>query len=405
MGDGIFTRWISASCDKELKDGEEQWMELIRFLEKEVKICQQKILLSAKKSRTPSHADPPRDRRDERHPSHHTYESNQGSNCFICGATDHIATNGSGGTKIVQYFSCQKFAEMTPMQRFMELKNKGLCFQCLFPGAEKNKGKHKEGRCQRDFICKHSSHERYVGKKHVLVCEEHKHEEQNKNILQEYKTRCITRPNQVDLPNFSKDIQIHHAYICKDERMQNGNQTSKLTSEVHLQNNNEETNEDAIYMLQTISVEGRNYNIFYDTGCREFVSRYDAICHLGSRAHEELPGPITLGGVGGLTTQSPHGIFSVTLPLGNGKDATLTGACMEMITETFPMYHLKGRVEADIKAAYVQTGGMVKDLPKLMPTVGGNTDFMLGMKYNKYFPKRISNGLRIDNLRIGFQKR
>ena len=60
------------------------------------------------------------------------------------------------------------------MQRFEELKSKAFCFQCLFPGAEKDQGKHKEGRCQRDFICKHQSHERYMRKKHVLVCEEHK---------------------------------------------------------------------------------------------------------------------------------------------------------------------------------------------------------------------------------------
>ena len=37
--------------------------------------------------------------------------------------------------KIVQYLACLKFVEMAPKHRFQELKNKGYCVQCLFPGA------------------------------------------------------------------------------------------------------------------------------------------------------------------------------------------------------------------------------------------------------------------------------
>ena len=37
--------------------------------------------------------------------------------------------------KIVQYLTCLKFVEMAPKDRFQELKNKGYCVQCLFPGA------------------------------------------------------------------------------------------------------------------------------------------------------------------------------------------------------------------------------------------------------------------------------
>ena len=34
--------------------------------------------------------------------------------CFYEEAEEHIATNGPKGTKIMQYFACQKFAEMPP---------------------------------------------------------------------------------------------------------------------------------------------------------------------------------------------------------------------------------------------------------------------------------------------------
>ena len=310
MGDARYTRWLSLSCDTDYSDEEIRWKELQKFLEKEVKICQQKIITSAKIEPKRQNPPDPKDPKDKNHdkrdrkdkPSYYTNGKN--NLCVICGAEDHVATNGPGGSKLVQYFVCQKFVEMTPAQRFSELMSKGLCFQCLFPGAKKDQGKHKDGHCQRDFTCKHPSHERFSRKKHILVCEDHKNDKQNKEVFDEYKRRCIARPNQVELPAYSKDLQLHHTFICQDYK-NNINNNGK----------HDEANEDAIYMLQTIKVDGRNYSIFYDTGCREFVSRHDAILRLQSRAHEELRGPITLGGVGGLTTETPHGIFSVKLPL------------------------------------------------------------------------------------------
>lgn len=82
---------------------------------------------------------------------------------------------------------------MSPAERFSVLRSKGLCFQCLLPGAKMNRGKHKEGHCQRDFIYKHPSHDKYPRKKHIFVCEEHKDNEENQDVLNIYKTRCILR--------------------------------------------------------------------------------------------------------------------------------------------------------------------------------------------------------------------
>ena len=72
---------------------------------------------------------------------------------------------------------------MSPAERYKILREKGFCHQCLLPGAPKTEEKHKEGRCQRDFTCKHPSHERHPMKKHVLVCEEHKDTDENKELL------------------------------------------------------------------------------------------------------------------------------------------------------------------------------------------------------------------------------
>ena len=93
---------------------------------------------------------------------------------------------------------------MKPVERFKLLKTKGYCVQCLFPGAKQAEGKHKEGKCQRDYVCKNTSHERFQTKKHVLCCEEHKEKDENKQTLQKFKERFILRQNQ--LPEHSRNI-------------------------------------------------------------------------------------------------------------------------------------------------------------------------------------------------------
>ena len=72
---------------------------------------------------------------------------------------------------------------MMPKDRFTLIKNKGLCIQCLYPGAKQDQGKHKEGKCQRDFICQHSLHQKYPVKKHILICEEHKDSQDNQALV------------------------------------------------------------------------------------------------------------------------------------------------------------------------------------------------------------------------------
>ena len=50
---------------------------------------------------------------------------------------------------------------------------------------------------------------------------------------------------------------------------------------------------------------------------------------------------------------------------------------------------MRGRVEDDIKKAYKISGGNLKELPKLPKSVGGHTDFMIGIKYLRYYPKKV----------------
>ena len=52
----------------------------------------------------------------------------------------------------MQWFACQKFAEMAPKERFHDMKKTGYCFQLLFPGALQDKGEYNSEMYQRDFL-------------------------------------------------------------------------------------------------------------------------------------------------------------------------------------------------------------------------------------------------------------
>ena len=47
LGDGRVTRWLTTMCDEQLED-RKVWEKLILFLEKEMKIWQQRILVSSR---------------------------------------------------------------------------------------------------------------------------------------------------------------------------------------------------------------------------------------------------------------------------------------------------------------------------------------------------------------------
>ena len=171
----------------------------------------------------------------------------------------HVATVGPRYSKVIQYFACKRFVDMTPDERFHELHKKGLCFQCLLPGASSRDEKHKKGKCQREFVCKHPSHIKYPRRKHVLVCGEHKETQENKDLLEEYKSRCILKEKIINLPEFSKNIKLtFHVEDMKNDRT------------VHVSSKDDSIKERAIYQLQTIKVDDKRYSVFFVSGFGNF---------------------------------------------------------------------------------------------------------------------------------------
>ena len=373
LGDNITTRWLSHHLDeKQTLSPKETWIKLIAFLEKEQRLQQQRLLVG---SWTPKEQSNSRlDQRSTKHHSHYSNDQSTESSCNICGDTEgHVATSGPQGTKLFQYFTCKKFVNSTPASRLKMLRDKNFCIQCLFPGADAHSGKHKEGRCQRDFVCPHPSHSKYPVKKHILVCEEHK--DDNQDLLTKYTQRFIRSPS---LPDFSRNLSL----------LGSSSESHKIS--------NSQCNDRGIYLMQRILVDGQSLLVFFDNGCSDFVISKDAVNKLGPRCNKESSNPVTLGGVGNCKAESKLGMYSVKLPLHNGRQISLSGVCLEKITSRMPEYPIQEDAQ-DIQRSYSKSGGSNK-LPNLPSSIGGEVDLMVGVKYLRYHPKlvyQLSSGLAL----------
>ena len=137
LDDDRVNTWISENCEK-TSTRQQSWESLIKFLEKESKILQQKVTLLGKDDARLKHKSKD-DKNDGSGRSSDTTAHPAGTvpdtslTCSICDEKGHVATMGPGFKKVIQFFSCKKFVEMTNAERFAIVKEKGLCFQCLLP--------------------------------------------------------------------------------------------------------------------------------------------------------------------------------------------------------------------------------------------------------------------------------
>ena len=294
--------------------------------------------------------------------------------CHICDNRGHTLITTAKGKTIIPYYVCQEFVTMTHLQRKQRLESKNLCIGCLYPGAVKGPP-HKCFFVR--FCCTHPSHGN--AKIHVLICDTHKEDDKNKKILAKFKEKFI-QGCPVKLPEFTKLLTT----VCSISL------TVKVSDFFKNFDIEPPVVHGSIFAQQTIWVNGFTLNIFYDNGCGDMVIKDSAIVKLRSvgRALNVRPGPQFISGVGGQETVSSQGVFSICIPLRNGKDALLTGLSLPKITSDLPTFNLQN-VGKDIKAAYSSTGGDVLSLPDLPDFVGGETDILLGSKFLKYFPKEI----------------
>ena len=299
--------------------------------------------------------------------------------CHICGQSDNHVVTTHLGQKCIQYFACKKFVDMSPKDRRAELLKKKLCFQCLRPGF-KHADKHM---CFKRYVCPDSSHAAHPKGIHVLLCEAHKTSPTNITLLEQYKEKIIGKYAK-DFEDFTRNISLMCVAVSSAvPSVSVGMGISNIIPDIQFS---------AIFMLQTIKVGDVSLRLFFDTGCGDIVvkkSAMESLKKLG-RARLEVPGPISMSGVGDFKSSSSHGIYSVCLPLKGGENAVFSGVCMDKVTMEFPTYDLTD-VEDDINKQYKLEGesSLSKSLPKLPKEVGGDTDILIGAKYFYTHPHEV----------------
>ena len=312
--------------------------------------------------------------------------------CHICGQAGHIVSVDRAGKKHVDYYSCKIFVDMSGLERQDQLRSKNLCLQCLLPGAKADSN-HK---CFIKYRCPNTYHNQYPKGIHVLLCSAHKNDQKNIDLLKQFKEKIIAKRSD-KFQTFTKNISL----VCGSVSLVTsqtvtfpGAPADKIIPDVR---------DNAGFQLQTIKIGDVTLNLFYDSGCGDIVIKKSAIDKLSNLglASLEIPGPLKLKGVGDHLTISEHGAYSICLPLKNGMFITMSGICLDRVTAEFGRFSLEN-VECDIHTACKNIGGssLLKSLPKLPSSVGGDTDILIGSKYLKIHPQQIwkaPSGLTISD--------
>ena len=359
----------------------DKWDKLVAFLRDEVKEREAYVLNEQVKkcSLDPPSVDEKKNTRDEK--AGKSIQDKKGfygqtgegdPTCLICGKSkDHVISTDGKGKKHVEYVACKIFVEKTPHQRNKLLLKKRFCARCLNPGAIWNS----DHECKDTFVCKQNfvkdGAEKQC-KKHVLVCGHHCESENNKSLLKIYKQKVITA--QGHFQDFTKNVAI------------------SCFSETFISDTLPDVRENSVFAFQPLDVDGNTITMFYDNGCGDMILSKAAaeILEGLNRAKQISPGPMMINGVNNQKSVCPHGMYEITLPLLNGGEATLSGLCVDDITEPFPFYPLQ-EVEKDLRAQLTESDKeIIKTLPILPPKVGGKVGIMIGKAYLKYFPKEIA---------------
>ena len=376
-------RKFVAKCEKSDAKKPEEWTRLVKFLNKELEMRKRLTILD--KSKKCLGIDPKgnvgassKKSLINESRSAHTLEAAKGKKCHICDQFDHLLVKNSLGKEEVPYYSCKKFVEMTANDRRRKVFDKKLCAQCLEPGVRYDETHN----CSKEYVCPDKFHKKFKNGLHVLICSHHKENEENQNLLEKYRKNVIEKTKNVE--NFSKEIKI--SYYSKMAGIYKKSSLFDSTKNKV----DEQICDNAIFLLQTICIEGQSLNLFFDSGCGDMVIKKSAVDSLKAlgRATLEAPGPIPLSGVGDQKSVCEHGAYSVRLPLRNGREAILSGLCLDKVTTKFPIYPLKGVIR-DLRAMCRDQGKAAFEIPKMPERVGGDTDILIGIKYAKYFPELI----------------
>ena len=365
----IQNKWYKLATENKLTKPQ-RWQRLLDMLQSELEILKMRV-----SEELDDYTNQDRTNSDKTTPkggAGGTTPKGGGSKALFGGSPENCKLCDEKHTKCnVAFIYCKKFLELPRKDRIEFVRNKQYCYQCL---SGKTKWRDPKHECEDVWACKNSFHEGYNKKMHFLLCDDHADDQENKDLYEKFKTEKLTAEWQKKL--HATAYHTSHLSQCdQDCSSDDGELNDENTS--------------TCYILQPFPFAGTTYNLMFDTGCQTFVSRSSAIDSLPDENKiNTQPGPMVITGVGCQQVESDYGLYTVKLPSYDGTLVNLTGICLETITGIMPPYPVQEARE-DIVAGYKAQGGKEYDLPQVPVSVGGDTDFLIGMRYNYYQPRLV----------------
>ena len=274
---------------------------------------------------------------------------------------------------------CPVFQQADAAARLKQTQKLKICMRCLRMGTNVNFKyrqswfkKHEADNCYTKFACSQGTCNGLTTdkQKNIVVCADHTKE--NKSL----------EPNLIK--SLGKNQPANVQFFFTSLASSNDDKTY-LTSGLEPQSLSEDS-KSAILMTQTLYIDNRPINIFYDTGCNAAAISSRGVQIL--QAPEIRKGPTTLHITGDLETVSNHGDHRVSLEMHNKELAHFNALQMDKVTHQFPLYELQAAY-TELENKYKEENGD-SSLPLVEETQGGSEmDILLGLRYRKYFPKLI----------------
>ena len=285
-------------------------------------------------------------------------------------------------------YYCEKFLKASVKERYGLTSKSKTCFRCLrmdskvdFDDRKTWFFKHKRY-CETKFPCSAGgcAKKEQGSQVHFTMCRYH--ETENQAVEQEFiKSLDATKlPKNIDVQSLKFFYSSPRIYASKGK---SGPSTSTFKDGYEIL---PDIDDPPVFLLQNVLVnDNKELLMFYDSGCQG--------ASISNRAYHLLdtetvrPGPTVIDVCSGSSITLEHGDEQFTLDLeGSKKKATLTAIRMETITSKFPVWELQEAWQ-DLQSTY-QKSNPGKTLPKVDKSVGGcEVDIMVGIRYNKYFPK------------------
>ena len=117
-------------------------------------------------------------------------------------------------------------------------------------------------------------HNRFKSDLQVLICSHHKECKENLEVVEKFKKNVIAKVQNLD--EFSRKICVS-CYSQNVGTIRSCENCFCGASNIINSKTEADTLDNAIFILQTIEIEGHKFNLFFDSGCGDMVTKKSAL--------------------------------------------------------------------------------------------------------------------------------